>query len=60
MRQFSTWGVVGVAAMFMVALGTTAFAQAAPTPEVSPASITTGLTLLAGSVLVVRARRGRK
>jgi hypothetical protein len=59
MRQFSQWGAVALAAMFIVALGTTAFARA-PVPEVSPASISTALTLLAGSVLVVRSRRGRK
>jgi hypothetical protein len=58
MRQFGQWGVVGLAAMFIVALATTAFASE-PAPEVSPTSISTGLALVSGSILMVRAWRRR-
>jgi hypothetical protein len=65
MRQFSQRGVIGLAAMFVVAVAANAFASEPPppgifAPEVSPASISTGLALLAGSVLLLRARRGRR
>ena len=60
MRKFDPWGVAGLATMFIVALATTALAQAPAAPEVDPASVSTGLALLAGSVLVVRARRAGK
>ena len=38
------------------ALGTEAVAQTAQVPEISPASISAGLALLAGGVLVLRSR----
>ena len=59
MRQFGQWGVVGLAAMVIVALATTAFASEPTAPEVSPTSISTGFALVSGSILMVRAWRRR-
>ena len=44
------------------ALSTTALASSAtaPVPEISPGSISAGLALLAGGILVLRARRGSR
>jgi hypothetical protein len=41
------------------ALGSNALASTV-TPEISPGSISSGLALLAGGVLMLRARRGSK
>jgi hypothetical protein len=41
------------------ALGTAAYASVA-TPEIDPGSIPMGLALLAGGVLMMKARRGSK
>jgi hypothetical protein len=42
-----------------IGAGIAAYAQAAPSPEIDPASVGTALALLAGTILVVRGRRGR-
>lgn len=56
------WMGVAVSVMLSVhALGTEALAQPpASVPEVSPASISAGIALLAGGVLVLRSRRRSK
>jgi len=60
MRKFGQWLSWGVAVMLAVhALGSNALASAV-TPEISPGSISAGLALLAGGVLILRARRGSK
>lgn len=61
MRRYSKW--VGVVLALMVnvhALGTDVFATSTVAPEISPGSTSAGLALLAGGVLMLRARRGRK
>ena len=62
MRRFSQWLSVGAAVMLAVhALSSNVLAQStAPAPEISPSSISAGLALLAGGVLMLRARRGSK
>ena len=42
------------------AVGTAAFAQPTPVPEISPASLSAGIALLTGGVLVLRSRRRSK
>jgi LPXTG-motif cell wall-anchored protein len=53
---------VGLAAVLALhAVATEALASTAPgVPEISPGSISAGLALLAGSVLVLRSRRRSK
>jgi hypothetical protein len=59
MRSVSQWLAPALALLFVVGLGTDAFAQQ-PVPEISPAAIPAGLALLAGGVLMLRATRRRK
>jgi hypothetical protein len=49
------------AALVLHGISTTAVASvAAPVPEISPASVSAGLAILAGGVLMLRARRRGK
>lgn len=60
MKGFSRWFGGGVAVMLSLhALSTAAYATAV-TPEIDPGSIPMGLALLAGGVLMMRARRRSK
>jgi len=55
------WAGAGLALMLSVhALGTDLFASAVSVPEISPASLSAGVALLAGGILVLRARRRSK
>jgi hypothetical protein len=59
MRSFIKWAGVGLA--LVLTLGTEAMASVAPAvPEVNPGSISAGVALLAGGILLLRARRGSK
>lgn len=64
MRRFGQ--VLSACAALMLAvhaLGSNVLASVPPTaaaPEISPTSISAGLALLAGGVLMLRARRGSK
>jgi hypothetical protein len=63
MRRFGQWFSVGAAVMLAVhALSSNVLASppAVGAPEISPDSISAGLALLAGGVLMLRARRGSK
>lgn len=64
MRRFSQWFSVGAAVMLAVhALSASVLASppgVAAAPEISPDSISAGLALLTGGVLMLRARRGSK
>ena len=61
MRRFGQWFSYGAAVMLGVhALSSNALASTVTTPEISPTSISAGLALLAGGVLMLRARRGSK
>ncbi len=62
MRTYSQWFGGGVALMLGVhALGTQALASVPPgVPEISPGSISAGIALLAGGILLLRARRRSK
>ncbi len=61
MRRFGQWLSWGAVVMLAVhTLGSNALASTAVTPEISPGSISSGLALLAGGVLILRARRGGK
>ena len=62
MRSFSRWFSSGAAVMLAVhALGSSVLASGgAAAPEISPMSISAGVALLAGGVLMLRARRGSK
>jgi len=62
MRNLVTkWAGAALALMLSVhALGSEAFAQVESVPEISPGSISAGVALLAGGVLVLRARRRSK
>ena len=64
MRRFGQWLSCGAAVMLAVhALGSNALASTATAPaapEISPMSISAGVALLAGGVLMLRARRGSK
>ena len=62
MRRFHQWGSIGAAMMLAVhALGSNVFASPiGAAPEIDPGSISAGLALLAGGVLMLRARRGSK
>jgi hypothetical protein len=64
MRKFGR-GLSACGALMLAvhALGSNALASGAvgvPVPEISPMSISAGLALLAGGVLMLRARRGSK
>ena len=60
MKRYSRWFGAGVAVMLSLhALGTAAYASV-PTPEIDPGAIPVSLALLAGGVLMLRARRGSK
>ena len=60
MKRYSRWFGAGVAVMLSLhALATAAYASAV-TPEIDPGSIPMGLALVAGGVLMMRARRGTK
>lgn len=61
MRRYSRWFGAGVAVMVALhALGTAAYASSTVAPEIDPGSIPMGLALLAGGVLMMKARRGSK
>jgi hypothetical protein len=62
MRRYSQWVGAGVALMLSVhALGTDVFASVPQVvPEISPGSISAGIALLAGGILLLRARRRSK
>ena len=62
MRTLVTrWVGAGFGVMLAVhAMGAEALAQTAPVPEISPASMSAGIALLTGGVLVLRARRRSK
>jgi hypothetical protein len=61
MGRFSQWLSGGAAVMLAVyALGSDALASVPQAPEISPGSISAGVALLAGGVLMLRARRGSK
>ena len=62
MRRFSRWFSSGAAVMLAVhALGSSVLASGgAAAPEISPTSISAGVALLAGGLLMLRARRGSK
>ena len=56
MRKFGY--AVAAVALMVAATATNAVASVVPTvPEINPASVTAGLGLLAGGVLILRARR---
>jgi hypothetical protein len=60
MMRYSRWFGAGVAVMLSLhALGTAAYASVA-TPEIDPGSIPMGIALVAGGVLMMKARRGTK
>jgi hypothetical protein len=60
MNRWTRWAGAGLALLLgVLALETAAFASAV-TPEIDPVSIPAGLMLLAGGVLMYRARRGSK
>ena len=60
MKGYSRWFGAGVAVVLSLhALGTVAYASVA-TPEIDPGSIPMGIALVAGGVLMMRARRGTK
>ena len=52
--------VYAAAMMALVFVATPAFAGTAPVPEIDGSSLSAGLGLLAGGMLLVRARFGRK
>jgi len=55
------WAGAGLALVLSVhALGTNALASVPTVPEISPASLSAGVALLAGGILVLRARRRSK
>lgn len=59
MRSFITWAGMGLA--LVLTLGTEAMASVTPSvPEVTPGSISAGVALLAGGILLLRARRRSK
>jgi hypothetical protein len=43
--------------VLLIAMGSVAFAQVAPAPEINPASAGTALALISGAALVMRGRR---
>ena len=60
MKRYSPWFGGGVAVMLSLhALGTAAYASE-PVPEIDPGSIPMGIALVAGGVLMMKARRGTK
>jgi hypothetical protein len=60
MKRYSRRFGAGVAVMLSLhALGTAAYASAVA-PEIDPGSIPMGIALLAGGVLMLKARRGTK
>ena len=61
MKRYSRWFGAGVAVMLSLhALGTVAYASLAAAPEIDPGSIPMGIALVAGGVLMMKARRGTK
>jgi hypothetical protein len=62
MRMYRQWFGAAVALMFGVhALGTEALASVPATvPEIGPGSISAGIALLAGGILLLRSRRRSK
>jgi hypothetical protein len=61
MKRYSRWFGAGVAVMLSLhALGTVAYASLGVAPEIDPGSIPMGIALVAGGVLMMRARRGTK
>jgi hypothetical protein len=61
MKRYSRWFGAGVAVMLSLhALGAVAYASAGAAPEIDPGSIPMGIALLAGGVLMMKARRGTK
>jgi hypothetical protein len=55
------WAGVGLALMLgLHALSTDVFASAVGVPEISPASLSAGIALFAGGILVLRSRRRSK
>jgi hypothetical protein len=57
MRKFG-YGLLGIG-FALAAFATNAFASATAVPEISPSSVSAGLALLTGGVLLVRARLRR-
>ena len=61
MKRYSRWFGAGMAVMLSLhALGTVAYASLAVAPEIDPGSIPMGIALVAGGVLMMKARRGTK
>ena len=61
MKRYTRWFGAGVAVMLSLhALGTLAYASSTVAPEIDPGSIPIGIALVAGGVLMMRARRGSK
>lgn len=52
--------VIGVMLVFQAMAGSAAAEGPAPVPEIGPMSISAGLAVLTGGVLIFRARRNRK
>ena len=59
MREMFRSGVCLAAAVVMLAPTLAASSPTVPVPEVSPGSLSAGLALLAGGVLMLRARRSK-
>ena len=61
MKRYSRWFGAGMAMMLSLhALGSVAYASSTVAPEIDPGSIPMGIALVAGGVLMLRARRGTK
>ena len=61
MKRYTRWFGAGVAVILSLqALGTLAYASSTVAPEIDPGSIPIGIALVAGGVLMMRARRGSK
>jgi hypothetical protein len=57
MRKFLGMSVKLVFGLILLIVGSTTVVSAIPTPEIDPSSGMSALTLLAGAVMVIRARR---